>query len=269
MLVVIGSLFLLLGTAGANAQKPMTKQVFEPKDRVPVYVNMMGPLRDPWDVRDFYSLPFCQPHERKMRKRTFREAVEGDTIQDSAYYVRFREPAKWGTLCVHGYDKYEIEMLKRAVAEEYVAELVVDDVRMRHLIGYCDDEDDDKKSSRCFLFNHLYFTFFVNGNRIVFANISVDSAGGTDSATNAMKKKSVELRDDQTVIEYSYSVEWVESSVPYALREEVFQYNYFGVWEPGALRWMVFLVGVGLGGLLFIIGIVVLIMQGCLYHKEG
>jgi hypothetical protein len=41
------------------------------------------------------------------------------------------------------------------------------------------------------------------------------------------------------VIEFSYSIEWVETQIPYSERNEVFQYNYYGVWEPGALRWIV------------------------------
>jgi hypothetical protein len=264
LLMVIGSLFVL-GTAGTGsrirgATKPtMTWQSeYEPNERVPVYANKVGPLTDPWDVQGFYSLPFCQPFERRVQKRTFHEFVRGDDVQDSAYYVRFRVPVEWQQLCEYHYEKYEIEVLKKAVAEEFVAETVVDNVRMRHLIGYGEGGgDDSSSSSRCFLYNHLHFTFLVNSNQVIFANISTDA------------RKSVELRDDQTVIEYSYSIEWVDTHVPYSMRDQAFQYNYAGVWEPGAVRWNVFLVGIGLTDLMFCIGIIVLVTQECLFFKEG
>ena len=63
---------------------------YEIQEEVPFYVNKIGPYRNPSETYEFYSLPFCPPHEIQHSHHSVGEDLTGDHKVNSVYDLRFR-----------------------------------------------------------------------------------------------------------------------------------------------------------------------------------
>ena len=61
-------------------------------DEVVLWYNKVGPYNNPQEVYHYYSLPFCKPHDKKIRKKANNLGVllDGAELEDSGLAVKFR-----------------------------------------------------------------------------------------------------------------------------------------------------------------------------------
>ena len=178
-------------------------------------MNKIGPYANPSETYDYYVLPWCSPEERKVqhRHKTLGEALEGDHISNSAYDIRFKVPVAWQQLCEAHLSKQEVADFKKAIAASYYFEFFLDDLPVRGFIGAVDEGAGKEK--RFFLFKHLHFTILYNEDRVIHANVTAD-----------LRQVQV-LGESDVVVEFSYSVQWVASDVPYANRMQLSRDSFF------------------------------------------
>jgi hypothetical protein len=175
------------------------------------------------------------------------EALEGNHISNSAYDIRFLVPVTWQRLCEMHFTKDEVEQFKKAIASQYYFEFFLDDLPVRGFIGAPDEAQG--KDKRVFLFKHLHFTIMYNEDRVIHANVSADV-------------RQVQVLDDAEVtVEFSYSVQWIKSEVPYAKRMSLFQDNFFE--HDLEIHWLSILNSLVL--VLLLTGFVVLILRRVLH----
>ncbi|XP_007444445.1 transmembrane 9 superfamily member 1, partial [Python bivittatus] len=97
---------------------------------------------------------------------------------------------------------WQVERLRQAIEELYYFEFVVDDLPLRGFVGYMEESGFLPHTHKIGLWTHLDFYLEWNGDRIIYANVSVRNV------------KPTSLDDVQGVlpITYTYSVHWSETS---------------------------------------------------------
>lgn len=173
------------------------------------------------------------------------DALEGNHISNSAYKIKFRESKTWEVLCETHFTVAEVAAFKKAIAAQYYFEFFLDDLPVRGFIG----APDEGSKSRSFLFRHLHFTISYNEDRVIHANVSADV------------HQVLVLEDKEATVEFSYSVEWVKSNVPYEQRMTLFRDNFFD--EDLEIHWLSILNSLVL--VLLLTGFVVLILRRVLH----
>ena len=134
-----------------------------------------------------------------------------------------------------------------AIEEEWYGELFVDDLPMWIYVGESSDEDflmGHTDRSKHFLYTHLHFVIGVNGDKIVSANVSASPIYRQDITTHDPSHAGVPNLGESggghghgggasggafTPIEvsFTYSVQWVASTVPFEARMVVYEENPF------------------------------------------
>ena len=67
----------------------------------------------------------------------------------------------------------------------------------------------DKPEYKFYLFTHIHFEILYNGNRVIEVNVSTDPSRTVDITEG-----------DNIIVDYTYSVKWRESQIPYERRME-------------------------------------------------
>lgn len=182
-------------------------------DAVQVFVNKVGPYFNPHETYHYYSLPVCRPKEIKHRPLTLGEVLDGDRMAYSLYNIRYLKAEKQQSLCTVTLTGDDIEKLKEAIRELYYFEFSVDDLPVRGFVGHFEESGliPIPHVERCYLWASLHFTFTYNKDRIISANVS--TAGSHP----------ISLDDNLAPldIEFSYSVDWIETDVPFNNREHL------------------------------------------------
>jgi hypothetical protein len=73
------SVFLLLSiTYSSILMVNAAKHTYKTADKVPFFVNKIGPYSNPTETYEFYSLPFCQPQKIQHKHASIGEDLVGD-----------------------------------------------------------------------------------------------------------------------------------------------------------------------------------------------
>lgn len=77
-----------------DIDKPASTKVhnFVDGQKIPIFVNTIGPYWNPSETYRYYSLPFCKPegeNEQKI-KQTFGQTIRGDRLEFSPYEISFK-----------------------------------------------------------------------------------------------------------------------------------------------------------------------------------
>jgi hypothetical protein len=82
-----------------KTSKPRRHHFYD-EQLVDLHVLKIGPHANPSETYDYYSLPLCRPALDKIqvRRKTFKEALQGARPALSLYELRFKVPA---TLCAY------------------------------------------------------------------------------------------------------------------------------------------------------------------------
>ncbi|XP_059807458.1 transmembrane 9 superfamily member 1 [Hypanus sabinus] len=131
-------------------------------------------------------------------------------MAESLYRFAFRRDRTRQRLCELQLDAEQIEELKEAVEELYYFEFVLDDIPIRGFVGYLEESTFLPHTHKVGLWTHLDFHVEYNGDRVIYANVSVRD----------VKPQSLDELRPPATITHTYSVRWHETSLPYERRGE-------------------------------------------------
>lgn len=194
------------------------------------------------ETYDFYTLPYCAPDKIVRKFPTLGEALNGIELSQSPIELRFRENVKRKVICQKKLAKDFVSAFELAINHQYWYQLTIDELPMWAMVG---GVFKDKSSGETipYIYTHKAFSIGYNQNRIVEVNLTaltptpLHVSPGSDES-----------------IEFTYSVKWVESPVPFENRfRRYLENNFF----EHRIHWFSifnsFLVVLFLSGLVFMI----------------
>ncbi|KAG6417284.1 hypothetical protein SASPL_119438 [Salvia splendens] len=180
-------------------------------DRVPLFVNKIGPLHNPSETYEYYELPFCRPDQVIQKKESFGEVLSGDRLANALYDLRFAVNTTQAVVCPNKLTKADITKFRDSVANDFYYNMYCDDLPLWAYIGKVEDESwkADNKGKKFLLFTHVHFDVLYNGNQVI--------------EIHAFSEPShmVDITEDVDVeVEFTYSISWKRTSMPYENRME-------------------------------------------------
>ncbi|CAI5791405.1 transmembrane 9 superfamily member 1 [Podarcis lilfordi] len=196
LVLLLFFLLSLLSTASSETH-------YQRGDPVMLYVNKVGPYHNPQETYHYYQLPVCSPENIRHKSLTLGEVLDGDRMAESMYEIRFRENVDKKVLCEMKLTPEQVEHLRQAIEELYYFEFVVDDLPLRGFVGYMEESGFLPHTHKIGLWTHLDFHLEWNGDRIIYANVSVRNV------------KPTSLDDVRSVlpVAHTYSVRWSETAL--------------------------------------------------------
>ena len=183
----------------------------------------MGPFANPNEVYSFYNLPYCAPNEIEIKREDLGPLLKGDRPMKTLYDLRFRESIGWKSLCKKHLDSSEVVKFRQAIVDDYYFEMMLDELPIWGYVGELETHSAHSTAealrearasnyaaangTHYFLFTHLDFSLAYNGDRIIEVNVSADPLQRVDLA-----------QPGERDVEFSYSVRWVASDVPFSER---------------------------------------------------
>eukprot|EP01137_Pigoraptor_chileana_P014786 Opistho-2@69879 len=221
--VIICAAVLLCVIAATSADGPGK---YQDNDGVQLFVNKVGPYYNPSETYDFYSLPgVCRPDKVKKVEESLGEVLTGDRMQSSLFAIKFKEDLDNAKLCDKTLSAGDLERLHSAIEEWYYFEFVLDDIPMHGLIGSL-EEQAFPHVHHVYLFTHFSFMFEYNGDRIIYANVTMDD-GPELELTEGL---------DSIPIEYTYSVKWIQTTDTLSDRAKRLEHGVF--MKSGEIHWI-------------------------------
>ncbi|XP_068737553.1 transmembrane 9 superfamily member 1-like isoform X1 [Montipora capricornis] len=177
-------------------------------EKVPLYVNKVGPYFNPQETYHYYSLPVCRPEKVEHRSLTLGEVLDGDRMAVAMHEVKFKESVHSKKLCTVALKENDVEQLKEAIEDLYYFEFVLDDLPLRGFIGHLEEGGFLPHTHKVFLWAHLHFNIAYNGDQIISANVS----------TANHQPISLDNLDYPFEVSFTYSVTWGPTNTPYSER---------------------------------------------------
>ncbi|KAM7437452.1 Transmembrane 9 superfamily member 1 [Porites harrisoni] len=198
-LCIVASFLLPVSTKGAK---------YNDGQKVPLYVNKVGPYFNPQETYHFYSLPVCRPEKVEHRSLTLGEVLDGDRMAVAMHEIKFKEPVDSKELCIVTLNQKEINQLKEAIEDLYYFEFVLDDLPLRGFIGHLEEGSFLPHTHKVFLWAHLNFNIAYNGDQIISVNVST-----TNHQPVALDDVELPFK-----VQFTYSVIWSSTDTPYSER---------------------------------------------------
>ncbi|OAY68593.1 Transmembrane 9 superfamily member 3 [Ananas comosus] len=181
-------------------------------DPVPFYANKVGPYHNPSETYRYFDLPFCSPERAKDKFEALGEVLNGDRLVDSPYKVDFHVDVESKSVCRKKLTKEDVAKFRNAVSNDYYFQMYFDDLPVWGFIGKVDkDSQTDPRDYKYFLYSHIRFTILYNNDRV----IEIDAHAAVDAVVDVTE-------DEDTEVEFLYSVKWEGTSTPFASRMDRF-----------------------------------------------
>ncbi|EGD79026.1 transmembrane 9 superfamily member 1 [Salpingoeca rosetta] len=201
----------LLGVVGAcitPACCAKDEHTFDKGDKVPMYVNKVGPYFNTHETYHYYSLPVCRPDKVVSRSLTLGEVLDGDRMAEALHDIRFRENLPRTDLCTVRLTPSDIHTLRDAIDDLYYFEFIIDDMPVRGFLGQLEEHVIDFPNTyKTYLWTHMHFHLQYNDDRIVAVNVSEKSVEVELPPPSFL----AEAEEDTFDVTYTYSVEWSEN----------------------------------------------------------
>ncbi|KAL7202262.1 hypothetical protein ACSBR1_033856 [Camellia fascicularis] len=196
LLVSLTSLCLSLPSSTAS---PQTDHRYNVGDHVPLFVNKVGPLNNPSETYEYFDLPFCRSDYLVKKKESLGEVLSGDRLTNALYDLKFREDKTGEILCHKELKGDEIAKFRDAITNEYYFQMYFDDLPLWGFIGKVEEESWalDGKGPKYYLFKHVQFNAFYNGNEV----IEMRAFGDPNHVVDITE-------DVETNVKFTYSVFW-------------------------------------------------------------
>ncbi|XP_073150086.1 transmembrane 9 superfamily member 1-like isoform X2 [Henckelia pumila] len=179
---------------------------YQPDDAVDLWVNKVGPFRNPQETYNYYSLPFCHPSgDAAHKRRGLGEVLGGNELIDSQIDIKFQKPVGKTTICEIELDEAQVMQFKEAIDRDYLFEF---------FMGYVGDFHSKRKGdNQHMLFTHKSITVKYNKNHIIEVRLTQQNP----------KPLEVGRKLDMT-----YSVRWIPTNITFARRFDVYlDYPFF------------------------------------------
>ncbi|XP_059430027.1 transmembrane 9 superfamily member 5-like [Corylus avellana] len=207
-IVVLTVLFAALSFTDSSAAASPSEHRYNVGDRVPLFVNKVGPLNNPSETYYFYDLPFCRPDPVIWKKESFGEVLNGDRLTNALYELKFREEKSRETLCQKKLKVDEVSKFRTAVHDDFYFQMYYDDLPLWGFIGKLEESEIfGEKGPKYYLFKHVQFDVLYNGDRVVEIQAFSDP------------NHAVDITEDVEIdVTFTYSVIWNESSTKFENR---------------------------------------------------
>ncbi|KAI3869744.1 hypothetical protein MKW98_030925 [Papaver atlanticum] len=201
---------MLVVISGFRVEGDGSSHKYNEREHVPLYANKVGPFHNPSETYRYYDLPFCAPENVKDKREDLGEVLNGDRLVDAPYALNFRVDKQSETLCRKKLTKEEVAQLRTAVLKDYYFQMYYDDLPFWGFLGKVERENKmDPSEYKYLLFKHIHFDVLYNNDRVIEINVQTDP------------NQSVDITEDREVeAEFSYSVKWKETDIPFENRME-------------------------------------------------
>ena len=207
----LASALLVLCVAVVNADE--VNHVYEPNERVVLWVNNVGPYNNPQESYKYFSLPWC------TRDLTQEELDDPDLerlphigeILHGVDHVYSRLPIYFGRntaqiVCKQKLNEFSAQRFDKAIRQQYWYQMHLDDLPIWGMVGELVEHNQDAPSTgtqrgsilgfETYVYTHKAFVIAYNGRRVISVNMTADDP--------------VLVRTGAS-LEFSYSVEWVST----------------------------------------------------------
>jgi len=155
-------------------------------ETVVVWVNRVGPFKNPQEYYFFYSLPFCPPDYHQSQAEGLGEAIQGYELTRANLEIAFRctrvrallaavaasvlmpaccaDDIQPKLICEKTLTAQEAAVFLRAVDERYWYQLFIDDLPVWGLVGDIVEGPDDKREH--YVYTHQQFDIAYNNDRV-------------------------------------------------------------------------------------------------------
>ncbi|KAK1303539.1 hypothetical protein QJS10_CPB11g00089 [Acorus calamus] len=209
---MVGAIFgvLMLLVSGLRVEADGSDHRYKERDPVPLYANKVGPFHNPSETYRYYDLPFCSPEHVTEKREDLGEILNGDRLVGAPYELNFKVDQPSKILCQKKLSKEDVEKLRNAVSKDYYFQMYYDDLPLWGFLGMVDRESkSDPSEYKYLLFKHIHFDIFHNNDRVIEINVQTDP------------NVAVDITEDKEVdVEFSYSVTWKETKIPFESRME-------------------------------------------------
>ncbi|KAH7561235.1 hypothetical protein ACOSQ2_016349 [Xanthoceras sorbifolium] len=178
-------------------------------DQVPLFVNKVGPLNNPSETYQYYDLPFCRPDSIAWKKESLGEVLNSDRLTSALYELKFQEDKTGDTVCQKKLKGDEVARFRQAVVNDFYFQMYYDDLPFWGYIGKIEDESWmlSEKGKKYYLFTHVQFDAFYNGNQVIEIRAFSDP------------NHVVDITEDVEInVQFTYSVLWNVTSVQFGTR---------------------------------------------------
>ncbi|KAK9841340.1 hypothetical protein WJX74_004155 [Apatococcus lobatus] len=182
---------------------------YEMHDQIRLFANKVGPFSNPSETYQYYNLPFCTPKDKEYKTEGLGEVLEGDRLVNTPYDIKFRVDKENEILCSRELTAKDLRKFRKAVKKDYYFQMFYDDLPIWGFIGKVEKlmKSGEKPDLRYYLFTHIHFEILYNANRVIELSVSTDPS------------KTVDITDGENIIvDYTYSVKWHDTSIPYEKR---------------------------------------------------
>ncbi|CAM8913435.1 unnamed protein product [Rhodiola kirilowii] len=202
-------LLILLGFWIIKVRSSSGEHRYNVGDQVPLFVNKVGPFSNPSETYEYYDLPFCRPGEILKQSESLGEVLNGDRLANTLYKVKFREDkSDQYVLCEKKLMRNDVSNFRNAVSNDFYYQMYYDDLPFWGFIGKVERIwSAEEKNFKHYLFNHVQFNAFYNEDQVVEIRAWNDPKHVVDITT-----------DKEIDVQFTYSVLWNKTSIPYANR---------------------------------------------------
>ena len=189
------------------------KHTYEVGEKVVLWVNKVGPYNNPQETYNYYYLPFCKPSAEKAKHKWggLGEVLQGNELIDGQLDILFRTDKPKTKICSQTLDDKDAGRFKESVARHYWYEFFVDELPIWGFVGPPPEHTDD--NSVRYIYTHKTFDIAFNGENIIHVNLTSENPTVIESGAK---------------LEFTYSVNWIESDIPFAKRfERYLDYSFF------------------------------------------
>ena len=144
------------------------------------------------------------------KREALGEVLNGDRLVSAPYELNFRVDKQGETLCKKKLSKEDVSKLRDAVSKDYYFQMYYDDLPVWGFVGKVDRENKlDPSDFKYLLFKHIHFDILYNDDRVIEISVQSDPNSAVDIT-----------EDRDIVVEFSYSVKWKETEIPFEKRME-------------------------------------------------
>lgn len=187
-------------------------QRYEDGEEVILWVNKVGPFRNPQETYMFYSLPYCTPEVQiESGFEGLGEALQGYELRKSSMKIHFKRDIEKTLVCSQELGLEEMKKFAHAIANQYWYQLFLDDLPIWGMVGEVVPEPGQE--DKLYIYTHKKFMITYNEDRVIEVNLTSE---------NPL------LLERGAKLDFTYSVSWFYSDTPFENRfEKYLDYNFF------------------------------------------
>lgn len=180
-------------------------------DPVALWVNKVGPFRNPQETYLFYSLPFCQPEKQEETHiEGLGEALQGYELRLSPLKIEYKKELSKTLVCVKKLSEDDVETFQMAVKNQYWYQLFMDDLPIWGMVGEVVPETN--AADRLYVYTHQKFHILYNQDRIIEVTLTPENLVFLEKGMS---------------VEFTYSISWAQSEIPFERRFDKYLDNNF------------------------------------------